>query len=74
MGRLFITPYLPFFGENIGLKGEKFLTIFEKRENVEKLIKLLKKKAEEKPEKAKEQTTEIKYATARRGWRRFLPF
>lgn len=76
MGRLFLSPYLPFFGENIGLKGEKFFKIFEKHENVEKLIASLEKKAEEKPEKAgeKDQSAETEDASAKRGWRRFLPF
>lgn len=30
MGRFFLSPFLPFFGENINQQGEKFLTIFEK--------------------------------------------
>ena len=39
MGHLLISPFLPAFGENIGITGEKFLQIFEKGDNVEKLIK-----------------------------------
>jgi len=41
MGRLFVSPFLPALGENIGISGEKFLQIFEKHENVEKLIKTI---------------------------------
>lgn len=79
MGRFFVAPFLPAFGEKIGLGGEKFLTTFEKRENVEKLIVMLEKLAEEKPkaepEKIKEeQTKEAEGAPKKRGWRRFLPF
>ena len=39
MGRFFVSPFLSALGENIGISGEKFLQMFEKRENVEKLIK-----------------------------------
>lgn len=81
MGRLFVAPFLPAFGENIGLGGEKLLTTFEKRENVEKLIVMLEELAKEEkkpkaePEKTKEeQTKEAEGAPRKRGWRRFLPF
>lgn len=82
MGRLFISPFLPAFGENIGQGGEKFFTIFEKRENVEKLITLLEKMAKEEEKKPKEksekpkeeQKTEAEEAPPKMGWRRFLPF
>jgi hypothetical protein len=80
MGRFFLSPFLPAFGESIGRGGEKFFTIFEKRENVEKLITLLEKmaKEEEKPketEKPKEeQATTTEKPTPKKGWRRFIPF
>lgn len=38
MGRFFITPFMPILGDNMGVKSEKFLIVFEKRENIEKLI------------------------------------
>jgi len=74
MGLLFISPFLPIFGENVGRGGEKFFATFEKRENVEKLIRLLEKKDEEEdPERLKEeQATEETHP--KKGWRRFLPF
>ena len=79
MGRFFLSPFLPAFGESIGRGGEKFLTIFEKRENVEKLITLLEKMAkEEKPKEAEkpkeEQAIPTEKPPPKKGWRRFLPF
>ena len=76
MGRFFVSPFLPALGENIGRSGEKLFTIFEKRENVEKLITLLEEKAkeEEHPPEKEEQTTTDKEAPPKKGWRRFLPF
>ena len=71
MGRVFISPFLPVLGDNIEREGEKFFRIFEKRENVEKLILLL-EKMEEKPKE--EQTTQKEEAPQKKGWRRFLPF
>ena len=76
MGRFFISPFLPIFGKDIGINGEKFLKVFEKRDNVEKLVKAveeLERKKEElkKAEKAKmAEDGEPK----RKGWKRFLPF
>lgn len=80
MGRFFISPFLPAFGESIGQSGEKFFRVFEKRENVEKLISLLEemaKEEEEKPkksEKPEEEKAETEEESPRRGWRRFIPF
>ncbi len=72
LSRFFISPFFSAFGDNIGLNGEKFLSVFEKRDNVERLIlaiEELKKQKEErkKAEKSKRQHEE-------KGWRRFLPF
>ena len=53
MGRFFVSPLLPVLGEDIGLSGEKFLQVFEKRENVEKLIKAVKELTQEEEEKKK---------------------
>ena len=72
MGRFFLAPFLPVFGENVGVSGEKFLTVFEKRENVEKLISLLEEIANEKEiKKADKEESEEKKS---KGWKRFLPF
>ena len=84
MGRFFVSPFLPVFGEDIGIGGEKFLQIFEKRENVEKLIKAVEELALEeeernKAEKAKkleEKIVKIDTGEAhkKKGWRWVLPF
>ena len=84
MGRLFISSFLPIFGENVGIGGEKFFQIFEKHENVEKLIKAVEKLNQEeevqnKAERAKKQErkgaeTETGGVSNKKGWRRFIPF
>ena len=84
MGRVFISPFLPAFGENIGLTGEKLLQIFEKPENVEKLIKAVEelarkegeRKKAEKAEKLERKRVESDAGEThkKKGWRRFLPF
>lgn len=73
MGRFFLMPFLPFFGDRVYEGGEKFITTFEKRENVKKLTTLLEDiLKKEKEKEKKEQTTEK--GQPRRGWRRLLPF
>jgi hypothetical protein len=47
MGRLYLAPYLPILKQDFNISGEKLLRIFEKRENIEKLIRLLEEKARE---------------------------
>ena len=84
MGRLFISPFLPALGENVGIIGEKVLQIFEKRDNVEKLIKAVEalareeeeKKKTEKAKKLKEKKEKLDESgeSERKGWRRILPF
>ena len=84
MGRFFISPFLPVFGENIGISGEKLLQIFEKRKNVEKLIKaveMLTREEEERKKAEKAKKLEEKKAKMeagetpeKKGWMRFLPF
>jgi hypothetical protein len=84
MGRFFVSPFLPALGEDIGMSGEKFLQIFEKRENVEKLIKAVEELTEEEEERKKaEKAKKLEEKKARiaageepekTGWRRFLPF
>jgi hypothetical protein len=82
MGRFFVSPFLPAFGENIGMNGEKLFKIFEKRENVERLIKAVEDlnkqdKEIEKAKKAKRLEENTKKDTSetpeKKGWRRFLP-
>ena len=83
MGRFFVSPFLPAFGENFGISGEKFFQIFEKRDNVEKLIKAvedLKQEEEERKEAEKAEKLERKSVETdtvvtydKKWWRRFLP-
>ena len=84
MGRFLVSPFLPAFGDNIGIIGEKFLQIFEKRYNVEKLIKAVEeltqeeeeRKKVEKAKKLEEKRAKIEAGEApkKKGWWRFLPF
>ena len=84
MGRFFISPFLPAFGENIGISGETLLQIFEKHENVKKLLKsveALSREEEERKKAEKAEKLERKRVEAdtggthkKKGWRRFLPF
>lgn len=81
MGRFFFSPFLIVFGEDIAKRGEKFFMIFEKRENVEKVISMLEKKAKEdkkrkesKKPKKMERAIKTEEMPPKKGWRRFLPF
>ena len=83
MGRIFVSPFLPAFGENIESTGEKFLQIFEKRDNVEKLIKAVmelsqeeeNRKKDEKDKKLAEKKADTETSEmSQKGWRRFIPF
>jgi hypothetical protein len=78
MGRLFITPFLAILGDSAGKGGEKFLTVFENRENVEKLIKMLEDMSREDSEttkkKEKKKSEESEKGIPKHGWRRFIPF
>ena len=84
MGRFLVLPFISILGENIGVSGEKLIQIFEKRENMEKLIKAVeeltreeeRRKKAEKAKKRKEKIaeTETGEAPKSKGWSRFLPF
>jgi hypothetical protein len=83
MGRFFISPFLPVFGENIGIGGEKLLQIFEKTENVERLVKAVealeqeeeeRKKAEKAAKRERKKAESGNGEMQEKGWRRFLPF
>lgn len=41
MGRFFISPFLMVLGDDLFMKSEKFMSTFEKRDNIERLIRLL---------------------------------
>ncbi len=55
MGRFFISPFIPILSEDWGVKSEKFFLIFEKRENVDKLLKRCEELAHEEDEKKAEE-------------------
>ena len=81
LGRFMVFPFLYVLGGNITQGAEKFFMIFENRDNLEKLIKLVEEKTEKKDlEKNKNRDTEKKRSVekpkigAKRSWRRFLPF
>ena len=54
MGRFFISPFVPVISDKWGVTSEKFFLIFEKRENIEKLLKRLEELTREEDAKAKE--------------------
>jgi hypothetical protein len=76
MGLVFASPFLPFLGETVSITGEKFLKIFEKRENVEKLIKAVEDLTRKEKELKKAEKSKMAEGgdPERKGWRRFLPF
>ncbi|MGQ9679743.1 MAG: hypothetical protein ACUVV4_03125 [Candidatus Bathyarchaeia archaeon] len=73
MGRLFISPFLPAFGDKIELGGEKLIRVFEKRENVEKLLNMIEEMAREDDARKVEKTAEAK-EKPKNLWRRLIPF
>ena len=40
MSRVFLAPFLPALGPNLNDMGEKYITVFENRDNLEKVITL----------------------------------
>ena len=73
LGRFFITPFIPIISDKWGVTSEKFFLVFEKRENIEKLLKRVeqlaqeaddKKKAEKKAAKEKKEEAETKEASS----------
>jgi len=41
MSRVFVSPFLPVFGEEADLSGQRYIEVFHKRRNVERLIQLI---------------------------------
>jgi len=82
LGKFFISPFLPALGEEISISGEKFFRIFEKRENIERLITILEEMSREEEFKTKEireieetkETEASEHEGKKRGWRRLIPF
>jgi hypothetical protein len=71
MGRFFFSPFLPLFGDEIGLTGEKLMRLFENRENVEKILKHLETLSNN---EEKNQTRNDEPEPKKIGWRRIFPF
>ncbi|GAI74736.1 unnamed protein product [marine sediment metagenome] len=74
MMRFFTSPFLPAMGDDIGIGSEKVMQIFEKRENVEKLLTLLEKLGSEEEERKKEvkKTKKSDLNTNKSWWRKIL--
>jgi hypothetical protein len=68
-GRAFIWPFLSIIGDELGELGDKVLLVFEKRKNVEKLIKLLEEMEEADLKLKRSSKKEVK-----KSWRDYLPF
>jgi len=81
MGRFFLSPILPALGEDLGMKGEIILQVFEKHRNIEKLVSLIEAMEQEDKAKAADERPpeepidgEARDEKSKKGWRRFLPF
>ncbi len=76
LGRVFVSPFLPAFGENLGITGNKFIQIFEKGDNVTKLLNFIEEMAgkEDKPKEEDFTEAENKITIEKKGWRRYIPF
>jgi ABC-type Zn2+ transport system substrate-binding protein/surface adhesin len=88
MGRFFITPFVPIISDKWGVTSEMFFLVFEKRENIERLLKRLeelsqededKRRAEKEARKKAEQEKAVAEGGAqpqneKKGWRKYLPF
>jgi hypothetical protein len=81
MGRLFLSPVLPALGEDLGMKGEIILQVFEKHRNIEKLVSLIETMEREDKDKAADERPpeepvngKAEDEKSKKGWRRFLPF
>ena len=77
MGRAFVSPFLPAFSEELGIKGEKLFLVLEKHENIEKLISTLEQMEKEESKRKQEELEKKKDkegGAEKKGWRRFLPF
>ena len=73
-GQAFLTPFLPFLGDEVSVKGNKAMRVFEDRENVERLIRRLEGYSVNPPKSPVVSSDAGSGEEKRRGWRRFLPF
>ena len=78
MGRFFLSPFTIILGDKSFQDSEKFFTVFEKQENIEKVIKILEDIAQKEEEVKRKEKEENKKLTSeeskKKGWRRYLPF
>ncbi len=74
MGRFMIFPFFYMLGGDITQSAEKFFMIFEDRDNVERLIKLLEGTWIEKDSERTRKRKEVNNARQKKGWKRFIPF
>lgn len=81
LGRAFSSPFFMMLGDKLADEGNKFFATFDKRENVDKLITLIKKMEQEKKEareakrtKQKKERAKNKEPSNKKGWRKYLPF
>ena len=81
MGQMFVSPLLPFLGDNIRGKGDKAMRVFEEHETVERLIQRLEDLAVNGLESEQEIKQEPEYQEnkeapeeEKKGWRKYLPF
>ena len=54
LSRMIFSPFLPALGPEYNMMGDKLIYVFQRRENVEKLIKLLEANIKKEEEKAAE--------------------
>ena len=47
LGKLYLTPLLPLLKDDLGIPTEKILTVFERRENIERLLQLIEQPTDE---------------------------
>ena len=81
MGQMFVSPLLPFLGDNITVKGDKAMRVFEDTRNVERLIQRLEDLAVNGLNSEQEIKQEPEYQENKealedenKGWRKYLPF
>ncbi len=72
LGTVFFTPLFPLFGDNVAIRSEKVLRVFQESRNVERLIQRLEEIVQE--EEAERKKSKAEEPAEKKGWRRYLPF
>jgi len=80
--RLTLSPFFPVLGSTMDIWGEKLIDVFEDRENIEKLIRLLEEMPDKEPKPDPEtkedveadETDEPGEENRKSGWWSWLPF